>query len=84
MKEKLADFGFAGYSTEKRRQKVFMILIRRQDMSWIHIQQFRLMYADSIVLSGDQTKCVIASTASPYKFVKECDERYRCRECKCR
>ncbi len=38
MKEKLADF-LCRIFYRKRRQKVFMILIRRQDMSWIHIQQ---------------------------------------------
>lgn len=70
MKEKLADFA-AGYSTEEETaesihdtyQKTGYVMDTHTAVAAHVCGQYR-------VKSGDQTKCVIASTASPYKFVK--------------
>lgn len=70
MKEKLADFA-AGYSTEEETaesihdtyQKTGYVMDTHTAVAAHVCGQYRAK-------SGDQTKCVIASTASPYKFVK--------------
>ena len=70
MKEKLADFA-AGYSTEEETaesihdtyQKTGYVMDTHTAVAAHVCGQYRTK-------SGDQTKCVIASTASPYKFVK--------------
>ena len=70
MKEKLADFA-AGYSTEEETaesihdtyQKTRYVMDTHTAVAAHVCGQYRAK-------SGDQTKCVIASTASPYKFVK--------------
>ena len=70
MKEKLADFA-AGYSTEEETaesihdtyQKTGYVMDTHTAVAAHVCGQYRGK-------SGDQTKCVIASTASPYKFVK--------------
>lgn len=70
MKEKLADFD-AGYSTEEETaesihdtyQKTGYVMDTHTAVAAHVCGQYRAK-------SGDQTKCVIASTASPYKFVK--------------
>ena len=70
MKEKLADFA-AGYSTEeqtadsirKTYEKTGYVMDTHTAVAAHVCGQYRAK-------SGDQTKCVIASTASPYKFVK--------------
>ena len=70
MKEKLADFA-AGYSTEeetaesihKTYEKTGYVMDTHTAVASHVCDQYREQ-------SGDTTKCVIASTASPYKFVK--------------
>ena len=70
MKEKLADFD-AGYSTEEETaesihdtyQKTGYVMDTHTAVAAHVCGQYRSK-------SGDQAKCVIASTASPYKFVK--------------
>ena len=70
VKEKLADFA-AGYSTEEETaesihdtyQKTGYVMDTHTAVAAHVCGQYRAK-------SGDQTKCVIASTASPYKFVK--------------
>lgn len=70
MKEKLADFA-AGYSTEEETaesihdtyQKTGYVMDTHTAVAAHVCGQYRAK-------SDDQTKCVIASTASPYKFVK--------------
>ena len=70
MKEKLADFA-AGYSTEEETaesihdtyQKTGYVMDTHTAVAAHVCGQYRAK-------SSDQTKCVIASTASPYKFVK--------------
>ena len=70
MKEKLADFA-AGYSTEEETaesihdtyQKTGYVMDTHTAVAAHVCGRYRAK-------SGDQTKCVIASTASPYKFVK--------------
>ena len=70
MKEKLADFA-AGYSTEEETaesihdtyQKTGYVMDTHTAVAAHVCGQYRGK-------SGDQTKCVIASTASTYKFVK--------------
>ena len=70
MKEKLVDFA-AGYSTEEETaesihdtyQKTGYVMDTHTAVAAHVCGQYRAK-------SGDQTKCVIASTASPYKFVK--------------
>ena len=70
MKEKLADFA-AGYSTEEETaesihdtyQKTGYVMDTHTAVAAHVCGQYRAK-------SGDQTKCVIASTASPYKFTR--------------
>ena len=70
MKEKLADFA-AGYSTEeqtadsirKTYEKTGYVMDTHTAVASYVCDQYREQ-------SKDTTKCVIASTASPYKFVK--------------
>ena len=70
MKEKLADFA-AGYSTEEeRRQKVIRYLSEDRICHGYTYSSYAHVCGQYRAKSGDQTKCVIASTASPYKFVK--------------
>ena len=70
MKEKLADFA-AGYSTEEQTAES----IRKTYEKTGYVMDTHTAVAAHVcgqyrAKSGDQTKCVIASTASPYKFVK--------------
>ena len=70
MKEKLADFA-AGYATEEQTaqaihdtyQKTGYVMDTHTAVASYVCDEYRRA-------SGDETKCVIASTASPYKFVK--------------
>ena len=70
MKEKLADFA-AGYSTEEETAE--SIHDTYQKTGYVmdtHTAVAAHVCGQYCAKSGDQTKCVIASTASPYKFVK--------------
>ena len=70
MKEKLADFA-AGYSTEEQTAES----IRKTYEKTGYVMDTHTAVASHVSdqyreQSKDTTKCVIASTASPYKFVK--------------
>lgn len=68
MKERLADFA-GGYATQERAALVIRRLYE-QDGYVIdpHTAVAAAVYEDYRAASGDDAACVIASTASPYKF----------------
>ena len=70
MKEKLADF-VAGYSTEEETAESIRDTYKKTGYVMdTHTAVAAHVCGQYRAQSNDQTKCVIASTASPYKFVK--------------
>lgn len=70
MKEKLVDFE-AGYATEAQTSQIIHDVYHKTGYVMdTHTAVAAHVCEEYKRQSGDQTKCVIASTASPYKFVK--------------
>ncbi|MFR8238031.1 MAG: threonine synthase [Dorea sp.] len=80
MRERLADFA-AGYATEAQTaQAIHDTYHKTGYVMDTHTAVASYVCEEYRRTSGDETKCVIASTASPYKFVKSVmtavDEKY--------
>ena len=70
MKERLADFA-AGYATEEQTaQAIHDTYAKTGYVMDTHTAVASYVCGEYRKSSGDNAKCVIASTASPYKFVK--------------
>lgn len=80
MKEKLADFE-AGFATEAQTEEVIREIYKKTGYVMdTHTAVAAHVCREYRKKSKDSTKCVVASTASPYKFVKSVmtaiDDRY--------
>lgn len=80
MKEKLTDF-VSGYADETQTaERIRTVYTQTGYVLDTHTAVASHVYSEYRETSGDTAKCVIASTASPYKFVKSVmtaiDEKY--------
>lgn len=70
MKEGLSDF-YGGYSSEEDTQSIIREIFEKEHyLIDTHTAVAAHTYYDYVKNTGDNTPCVIASTASPYKFTE--------------
>ena len=81
MKEKLSDFAAGVATEEETAQAIHKVYEKTGYVMDTHTAVASYVCEQYKMTSGDEKKCVIASTASPYKFVKSVmtaiDEQYK-------